>query len=91
MRVGSVAALCMTADRALTQAWSRYFYAEPMYDDCDGVRFHSAHNNEPAIALYERAADALECSVDEVIALSDLYLRLELEAIALALGLEMLI
>jgi hypothetical protein len=82
MRVGSVSALCGTADRAISQAWSRYFYEHPVFQNCDGVRYHSAHNNEPAVALYERAETALVCPNNQVIALADPLLRPELLTIA---------
>ena len=38
------------------------------------IRYH-AHNDEEAMALYERAADALECPPDRVMRLEDGALR----------------
>jgi hypothetical protein len=38
MKAGSVAALAKTADRELSQAWSRYFYEqEEIYGKIDGI------------------------------------------------------
>jgi hypothetical protein len=63
MRAGSVAALAKVADRSLSQAWSRYFYEQTsLYGQIDGISFHNAHNEEEAIALYERAQSTLVCS-----------------------------
>jgi hypothetical protein len=91
MRAGSVSALCATADRSLSQAWSRYFYEEAVFQACDGLRYHSAHNNEVTLALYERAADGPDCPPDQVIALNDPLLRPELLRIALEHGMDVLI
>ncbi len=59
MRAGSVAALSSCADRTLSQEWSRHFHAT--YAQIDGIKYSNAHNEEPALALYERAQDALTC------------------------------
>jgi hypothetical protein len=91
MRAGSVAALCATADRQLSQAWSRYFYEDPAFRSCEGIRYYSAHNNEPAFALYERAENALDCPPSQVIALNDPLLRAEILSIAREHGMAVLI
>ena len=70
MKVGSVAALAQTADREISQAWSRYFYTS--YPDIDGIIYYNAHNYEDAIALYERAEDALTCVKDIALSHDDL-------------------
>ncbi|MCP9809260.1 RES family NAD+ phosphorylase [Cyanobium sp. HWJ4-Hawea] len=62
MRAGSVAALASTADRDLSQDWSRHFHAT--YLQIDGVIYSSAHNEEAAVALYERAEADLHCEMD---------------------------
>jgi len=62
MRAGSVAALASTADRDLSQHWSRHFHAT--YPQIDGVIYSSAHNEEAAVALYERAEADLHCEID---------------------------
>lgn len=62
MRAGSVAALSFCADRALSQDWSRYFHAA--YPEIDGLIYSNAHNQEAALALYERAEEALSCIAD---------------------------
>ena len=61
MRAGSVAALTSTADRHLSQDWSRYFHAT--YPQIDGLIYSSAHNEEAAVALYERAEQDLRCEM----------------------------
>lgn len=62
MRAGSVAALSSCADRDLSQCWSRHFHAT--YPQADGLIYRSAHNEESALALYERAEQALKCVLD---------------------------
>jgi hypothetical protein len=70
MRAGSVAALAKSADRSLSQAWARYLYEHPgIYGLVDGLlyfNYFNAHNDEEALALFERAADALTCAPDAV-------------------------
>ena len=76
MRAGTKAAIAKVADRSLSQAWSRHFYETPeVYSDLDGVVYLNAHNDEEAIALYERASDALECPPERVMRLNDEALR----------------
>ena len=79
MRVGSVAALAKIADRNLSQAWSCYFYEA--YPQIDGILYYNAHNDEQSLALYERAAYALECV--QVFSLNDDRLRPHIESAAL--------
>lgn len=79
MRAGSVAALAKTADRNLSQAWSRYFYE--VYPQIDGILYYNAHNDEQAVALYQRAADALE--VVQVFPLNNDGLRPHIQSAAL--------
>ena len=79
MRAGSVAALAKTADRTLSQAWSRYFYE--VYPQIDGIFYYNAHNDEPAVALYQRAADALK--IVQVFPLNDNGLRPHIQSAAL--------
>lgn len=62
MRAGSVAALASTADRHLSQDWSRHFHAT--YPQIDGVIYSSAHNEEAAVALYERAEQDVHCAME---------------------------
>ncbi len=83
MRAGSIAALAKAPDHRAGQAWSRYFYDEQsVYEPVDGLIYQNAHNDEDAIALYERAEAALECPPSRVIRLDDPALRDELLAIA---------
>lgn len=79
MRAGSIAALAKAPDHRVGQAWSRYFYEEEsVYGSIDGLIYQNAHNDEDALALYERAEAALECPPARVIRLDDPALRDEL-------------
>lgn len=76
MRAGTKAAITKVSDRGLSQAWSRHFYETTLvYGEADGLVYLNAHNDEEAIALYERASDALECPPDHVMRLDDEALR----------------
>ncbi len=76
MRAGTKAAIAKVTDRSLSQAWSRHFYETPeVYGNLDGVIYLNAHNDEDAIALYERTYDALECPPERVVRLDDEALR----------------
>jgi hypothetical protein len=76
MRAGCVAAISKTADHRQSQEWSRYFYEHPaLYATVDGIFFFNAHNDEDAIALYERAGDALDCPPQQTIRLDDRAIR----------------
>ena len=77
MRAGTKAAIAKVADRSLSQSWSCHFYETPeVYGDLDGVIYLNAHNDEDAIALYERAYDALGCPPERVTRLDDEALRM---------------
>ena len=61
MRAGTVLAIS-SADHPLSQALSRYFYEHPeVYGQIDGLIYPNAHNGADAVALYERAAGAIDC------------------------------
>ncbi len=61
MRAGSVAALCKDSDHSHSQTWSRYFYQNQfLYQESDGLIFGNAHNDELALALYERCESSLK-------------------------------
>jgi RES domain len=50
-----------TADHSRSQSWSRYVREHPeIYDELDGLLYPSAHNGEPAVALYERGRAGIE-------------------------------
>jgi hypothetical protein len=72
MRAGTVDAIG-SADYNLSQAWSRHFYEDPngVYGPLDGVHWASAVNGDRVVALYERAADALEVPQGHDAPLSD--------------------
>jgi hypothetical protein len=60
MRAGTVAAI-NAGGHSLSQTWSRYFWEHPeIYGELDGLFYLSAHNGQPAVALYERGRDGLE-------------------------------
>lgn len=76
IRAGTVSALAKVRDRALTQGWSRYFYEDVgLYGEVDGLVYANAHNDEEAVLLYDRAADAVECPDERVLRLDDPALR----------------
>jgi hypothetical protein len=74
MRVGTVAAISKRR-HAMSQAWSRNFYADPAFEDCDGLLYNAAHNDERAVALYERAAHGVICTPHHQIPLNSRRLR----------------
>lgn len=85
MRAGSVAALAKIADRDLSQEWSRYFYEQTdQYGEIDGISYLNAHNDEEAIALYERAQSGLVCTDTQILPLAHPSLRPGIQQAALA-------
>ena len=82
MRAGSITALAKAPDHRIAQAWSRYFYAEAVYQKADGLLYQNAHNDEEALALYERAIDALDCQESDTLRLNDPALRPIIQVIA---------
>jgi hypothetical protein len=78
MRAGSVIALSATADRSLSQQWSRFFYGTAIADErpIDGLLYSNAHNGESALALYERAEAAIHCEAELPLAADELRSRL---------------
>jgi hypothetical protein len=84
MRAGSAATLAKISDRLVSQVWSRYFYEQrEIYREIDGIRYYNAHNDEDAIALYEKAQDALTCSDRQCLRLDDPSLRPAIQKAAL--------
>ena len=91
MRAGAVAALAKTADRNLSQAWSRYFYEQTAdYGQLDGISYLNAHNGEEAIALYSLAQSALVCPDSQILSLNHSSLRPAILEAALANHLDFL-
>lgn len=75
MNAGTVAAIA-ACDHTDSQPWSCFFYETPAtYSHIDGILYPNAHNHEVALALYERARNALTCPPDRIIPLNhpDLY------------------
>jgi hypothetical protein len=84
MKAGSVSALAKTADRSLSQEWSRYFYErDDLYSRLDGMLYFNAHNDEEAICLYERASGGLACDDADIIPLDSPLLRPAVQEAAL--------
>lgn len=77
MRAGAnEATLAKTEKRSLSQAWSRYFYEQPaIYPEIHGLIYCNAHNNEDAIAIYERAEHYFSCRPENVLPLKHELLR----------------
>lgn len=66
-RAGANSATFSTERRPLSQAWSRYFYEqEETYSTIHGIIYPSAHNQEDAIAIYDRAAGLITCPANHV-------------------------
>lgn len=78
MRAGSVAALNATADRSLSQQWSRFFYDTVVAEEqpIDGLLYSNAHNGEAALALFERAESAIHCAAELPLVANELRSRL---------------
>ncbi len=75
MRAGTVSAIAK-CEHALSQPWSRYFYdAVDEFGALDGLLYSNAHNDGPAVMLYERAHDALACDEADAIRLDVPVLR----------------
>lgn len=76
MCAGTLAAIAK-CEHSLSQPWSRYFYENRVdFDAIDGLVYRNAHNDEPAIVLYERARPALVCPAGAVARLDHSGLRL---------------
>lgn len=77
MRAGANdATLAKSNRRIVTQAWSRLFYEyQIIYPEIDGIIYGNAHNNEDAIAFYERGKKHLNCKQEDVFPLADPKLR----------------
>ena len=82
-RAGATAAICSSPMPMDSQPWARYFYE--CNTDLDGLLYPNAHNAADALALFERAEDALLPEND--LPLADPRLRLRLLAAAEALNL----
>jgi hypothetical protein len=87
MGAGTVASIGGTAKRKVSQAWSRYFYEHPeLYGEVTGLIYHTAHNGEDGIALYERAELNLASSNVKVMKLDHPQLQGAILKIALDNG-----
>jgi len=90
MRTGTVAAIA-AGDHALSQPWARHFYEnDAVYGELDGLFYLSAHNGQPAVALYERGRDGLELPPGRDAPLSDPVVLAAVRRVALGHGLTVL-
>jgi hypothetical protein len=64
MHAGTLAAINQDGARETTQDWSRYWYGHPGLAGVDGLLYAGAHNDDDAVALWERADGALEPAFD---------------------------
>lgn len=84
MKAGTVSAVAKTANRDLSQAWARYFYEQTqIYDEIAGLIFSNAHNDEDAIALFERTEPQLKSAKVITLPLNSNALRAALADIAI--------
>lgn len=75
MRAGTIAAVAK-CHHSQAQPWSRFFYeSTDIYGRVDGLLYRNAHNDEPAVMLYERAVDSLVCPPGAVVRLDHPSLR----------------
>lgn len=84
---GAMMAGCTSAatikipDKQCTQEWSRHFYENiSAYSQIDGVIYAGAYNEQPSIMLYERAINAVICTLD--LPLKDPSIRTDIQQIA---------
>jgi len=90
MKAGTVSGVCKDSNRSYSQQWSRFFYEnsflyEPISGTAiDGLLYGNAHNDEDALALYERCERDFACTSE--CALNDAALRTEIKLIALETG-----
>jgi hypothetical protein len=88
MRAGTTAAISKIADRVLTQTYARHFYErDDLFGRVDGLLYYNSHNDDEALALFERAEGALACIRDDP--LDAPHYRLTLLAIAHENGMEL--
>ncbi len=60
VRQAGTIAKVTSCEHTESQPWARYFYENPdVYGALDGLYYPNAHNFEMAIALFERARDAM--------------------------------
>jgi len=82
-RAGATAAICSSTLHSESQPWARYFYESDAH--LDGLLYPNAHNAVDAVALFERAEEAV--LVEHDLPLSDPRLRPRPLATAEALNL----
>ena len=83
VHAGTLAAINQDGEREITQEWARYWYEHPELRELDGLLFAGAHNDEDALAIWERAAGKFDPILDAP--LTDAAVLRELIVIANAL------
>ena len=69
MKAGTVTAIAKTANRNLSQTWSRYFYErKDLYSDLDGIIYSNAHKRSDS-RVGERRKGTLTKTDDDALAL----------------------
>jgi hypothetical protein len=61
---GTLAAVNQDGARDVTQDWGRYWYEHNQFEALHGLLFAGAHNDEDALALWERAGGSFEPVLD---------------------------
>lgn len=88
MLAGTATGIAGTDSRGLTQAWARYFYEDPgIYENVAGRAYANAHNGMDAVALFERAEEAVALAAISVRRLDSLAFRVALLNVARRNGL----
>lgn len=75
MRIGANASISKSL-HVVSQEWSRHIYEDAIFRNVDGIIYLNAHNDEVALALYERVKNSLAVMSD--IPLSHISLRTRL-------------
>ncbi|MEO1340023.1 MAG: RES domain-containing protein [Cyanobacteria bacterium J06635_13] len=84
MKAGTVHGIGQDSDRLLSQAWGKYFYEmTSVYGLIDGLKFKNAHNDDPSIALFERARPQLKAAEIKTVPLASSALRPAIIKVAL--------
>jgi hypothetical protein len=85
MKAGTVAAVCKDSNREYSQAWSRFFYETVYtYGTLDGLVWGNAHNDEDAMAFYERCQNDIQSGAADSYPLRDDALRVDVHESAAA-------
>lgn len=70
---GTLAAINQDGDREVTQDWARWWYEHADLSSIEGLLFRGAHNNENALAIFERATGRLVPVFDKPLSAPDVF------------------